>query len=126
MKFIIKTLLTAIAVMIAAYLLPGIRVDSFLTALLVAFTLSILNAIVRPILMFVSIPATVLTLGLFIFAINAVLVILAYKILGYFHVNSFQVDGFWWALLFSLIVSFFSSIFNSTIKKDENPKQLKD
>jgi len=116
MRFIIKVLFTAFAVMVAARLMsPHIYVDGFMTSILVAFTLAILNAIVRPILLFISIPATVLTLGLFIFVINALIVLLAAKI-----IDTFKVDGFWWALLFSLVVSFVSSILNSFIKKDEN------
>ncbi|MEI6122197.1 MAG: phage holin family protein [Bacteroidota bacterium] len=121
MRFIIKVFFTACAVMVAAWLMSShIQVDNFLTGILVAFTLAILNAIVRPIMVFISIPATVLTLGLFIFVINALIVMLAAKI-----VPSFRVESFWWALLFSIIVSFVSSILNGFIKKDENhPRQL--
>ena len=114
MRFIIKVLFTACAVMLAAWLLePHIEVRDFLTSLLVALTLAILNAIVRPILILISIPATILTLGLFIFVINALIVLLASKI-----VPAFYVEGFWWALLFSLIVTFVSSILNGFIRKD--------
>jgi putative membrane protein len=117
MRFIIKVLFTACAVMVAGWLMsPHIFVDSFWTGILVAFTLAILNAIVRPILVFISIPATVLTLGLFIFVINALIVLLASAI---FDSSKFRVEGFWWALLFSLVVSFVSSILNGFIKKDE-------
>lgn len=108
--------------MLAAYLLhPHIVVNNFLTGILVALTLAILNAVVRPILILISIPATILTLGLFIFVINALIVLLTAKI-----VDSFYVQGFWWALLFSLIVSFFSSILNGILYNDKpNQNQLR-
>ena len=117
MRFIIKVFFTACAVMLAGWLMsPHIYVDSFLIGILVAFTLAILNAIVRPILLFISIPATVLTLGLFIFVINALIVLLAAYLIDS---PKFHVEGFWWALLFSLVVSFVSSILNGFIKKDD-------
>ena len=117
MRFIIKVLFTAFAVMLAAYLMnPHIIVVGYTTGLLVAFTLAILNALVRPILLFISIPATILSLGLFIFVINAMIVLLAAYLIDS---TKFRVDGFWWALLFSLVVSFISSILNGFIKKDE-------
>ena len=117
MRFIIKVLFTACAVMLARYFMePHVHVDSFLTAILVALTLAILNAVVRPILLFISIPATFLSLGLFIFVVNAIIVLLAAYIIDS---PKFRVEGFWWALLFSLVVSFFSSILNVFIKKDE-------
>ncbi len=127
MRFIIKVLFTAFAVMLAAYLLsPHIQVDNFFIGVLVALTLALLNAVVRPILVFISIPATVLTLGLFIFVINAILILIAAKLFNTFDVKGFRVENFWWALLFSVIISFVSSVLNGFIKKDENhpPKQL--
>ncbi len=103
--------------MLAAYLMnPHIIVVGYTTGLLVAFTLAILNALVRPILLFISIPATILSLGLFIFVINAMIVLLAAYLIDS---TKFRVDGFWWALLFSLVVSFISSILNGFIKKDK-------
>jgi putative membrane protein len=117
MRFIIKVFFTACAVMVAGWLMsPHIYVESFLTGILVAFILAILNAIVRPILVFISIPATVLTLGLFIFVINALIVLLAAYLIDS---PKFRIEGFWWALLFSLVVSFVSSLLNGFIKKDE-------
>jgi len=68
----------------------------------------------------ISIPATILTLGLFIFVINALMVLLAAKI---FDENKFRVEGFWWALLFSLVVTFVSSILNGFINKDEGEQR---
>jgi putative membrane protein len=124
MRFLIKVFFTACAVMVAGWLMsPHIYVDSFLTGILVALLLALLNAIVRPILLFISIPATVLTLGLFIFVINALIVLLAAFLIDS---PKFFIDGFWWALLFSLVVSFVSSILNGFIKKDNpNHNQLR-
>ena len=117
MRFLVKVFFTACAVMVAGWLMsPHIYVDSFLTGILVALLLAVLNAIVRPILLFISIPATVLTLGLFIFVINALIVLLAAYLIDS---PKFRIEGFWWALLFSLVVSFVSSILNGFIKKDD-------
>jgi len=119
MKFIIKVLITACAVMFTAWLLPHIEVDNFWTCILVAFVLAILNAMVRPVLLFISIPATILTLGLFIFVINALIIIIA----SYF-VDGFKVEGFWWALLCSIIVSFVSSVLNSLVHGNKNSQEV--
>lgn len=119
MRFIIKVLIVALAVWVTAWLLPGITIDDFLTSLLVAFVLALLNVLVRPVLLFLSIPANILTLGLFTFVVNALIVLLAeYIIPG----DRFVVDGFWWALLFSIIVSFISSLLESIVKPKENPQ----
>ena len=100
MGFIIKVLLTAVAAIVAAYLLPGVTIDGIVTALLVGFILSILNSIVKPILVVLTIPITIVTLGLFLLVINAILVFVTD-----FFVNGFAVSGFLTAILFSLIVS---------------------
>ena len=96
------------AVFLVARLLPGIELDDYLSALLVAVVLAFLNTIVKPILTVLTIPITVLSLGLFLLVINAVMIILAEKL-----VSGFHVDGFWWALLFSLILSLFTSVLNA-------------
>ncbi|HQI69344.1 MAG TPA: phage holin family protein [Bacteroidales bacterium] len=119
MKFIIKVLVTALAVMAAAYILePHVRVESFWISIIVALVLALLNAFVRPVLLFISIPVTILTLGLFIFVINAFIIYIA----AYF-IDGFNVEGFWWTLLFSIIISFFSSILNSILKTDSPQKK---
>jgi putative membrane protein len=81
-------------------LLPGVHAQDLVTALTVAVVLALLNTFLRPILLLFTLPVTILTLGLFILVINALLVLLAARI-----VPTFQVDGFWWALLFSVILS---------------------
>jgi putative membrane protein len=111
MKFIIRLFLTALSLLLVAYLVPGIHVDSFLTALVTALLLGILNAVVRPILVFLTLPITVLTLGLFIFVINAALFFFVASLL-----DGFSVDGFWYALLGSLLVSVISGIAHKLTK----------
>ncbi len=100
MSFLLKVFISAFAVLITAYLLPGVLVKDFITALLVAFVLGLLNMLLKPLLVILTIPVTILTLGLFLLAINAFIVQLA----AYF-IKGFEVDGFWWALLFSIIMS---------------------
>jgi putative membrane protein len=108
-----KIFLTAIAVFILAYLLPGIHVSSFPYALLVAIVLGILRAIVKPILVVLTLPVTVLSLGLFLFVINACIVLIADSMLEQFAVTSFG-----YALLFSILLSIVQSILNSIFKDD--------
>jgi len=100
MGFILKLLLTGVAVVLASYVLPGVHVDGFGTALIVAVVLAILNAIVRPILVLLSLPITIFTLGLFLLVINAAIILLADSL-----IKGFEVDGFLWALIFSLVLS---------------------
>ncbi len=106
MNYIIKLLSIALAVFVTAELLPGVTVIDFKWALLVALTLSLLNTFVKPILIFMTIPATIVTLGLFLVVINACIVLIADWVID----GAFQVDGFLYALLFSVIVSFLTSI----------------
>ena len=114
MNTIIKFLLTGVAVLLTAYLLPGVSVDGYLTALIVALVLAIVNLLVKPILIVFTIPITILTLGLFLLVINALMILLT----DYF-VDGFTVDGFWWALAFSLILSIFNSLFTDLTTREE-------
>jgi putative membrane protein len=113
MKFIIRFLLSGLAVLLTAYLLPGVTVENYGYALLVAVVLSLVNAIVKPVLVFLTIPITIVTLGLFLLVINAVLILLV----DYF-IDGFAVTNFWWALAFSLILSLFNSMFSMFTDKD--------
>ena len=106
MSFIVKILLSTLAVLIGSYILPGVHVNSFVTALLLALILSILNAIVKPILIVLTIPLTIVTLGIFLLVINALIILIADAIMG----GAFYVDGFWWALLFSIVLSVTNSL----------------
>ncbi len=99
MNFMIKLLITALAVVISSYLLPGVEVDSFLTAVILGAVLAVLNVTLKPLLIILTIPATIFTLGLFILVVNALIILVADWL-----VSGFRVDGFWWALGFSLIL----------------------
>ncbi|WP_276496131.1 phage holin family protein [Pontibacter litorisediminis] len=105
MGFVIKLLLTGAAAMVASYILPGVYIDGFLTALILALVLAVLNAIVKPILIFLTIPVTILTLGLFLLVINAVIILMADWL-----VAGFDVSGFFSALLFSLVLAIITAI----------------
>ena len=104
-KWLIKILVCAVNVFVLAYILPGIQIKDMLTALLVAVVLSLLDAIVKPLLVLLTLPATVLTLGLFLFVINACIILIDDHFVG-----GFKVENFWYALLFSVLLSFFNSL----------------
>ena len=106
MCFILRILITAVIVVFTAYILPGIHISDFLTAIIVAFILAILNGLLKPLLVILTIPVTIITFGLFLFVIDACIILIA----GSF-VPGFYVDGFLWALLFSLVLSLFSYLF---------------
>jgi putative membrane protein len=97
--------------LLVAYILPGAHIATFGTALLLALVLAILNAVVRPILILLTIPVTILTLGLFLIVIDTLIILLASAILG-----GFQVDGFLWALVFSVLLSLVSGIIDMIVK----------
>jgi putative membrane protein len=115
MKLILRILLSAIAVIILSHLLPNVSVDSFMTAVIVAIVLSLLNLLVKPILVILTLPVTILTLGLFLLIINAIIILLADKL-----IDGFAVGNIWWALIFSLLLSFLQSIFFSLLKEDKS------
>ena len=108
MEIVVRALINALAVWIAAYVLPGVKVDGFLTALVVAIILGVVNAFLKPVLIVLTIPITIVTLGLFIFVINALLILLVARI-----VPGFTVANFWWALGFSLMLSLVNSFLQS-------------
>lgn len=93
-----------------AHILPHVTIDNYFSALMVAIVLAFLNTIVKPILTILTIPITVLTLGLFLLVINALIIIFAEKLVAGFHV-----EGFGWALLFSLILSLCTGILNALL-----------
>lgn len=102
---IVKTIIRSIAILIAAYLVPGVVVDSFFTALVVAIVLSLLNLLVKPILILLTLPLTIISLGLFTIVINTVIILLAD-----YAVSGFAVTGFLSALIFSLVLSLVSMV----------------
>lgn len=113
---VLHLLINALAVLAGAYLLPGVRVDGFWAALLVAVVLGIVNAFVRPIVVLLTLPLTVITLGLFLFVINALMILLVDGL-----VAGFAVGGFWWALLYSFVVSIVATLLNSLRKTTLGP-----
>ncbi|MEJ7588072.1 MAG: phage holin family protein [Ferruginibacter sp.] len=104
MKFFLKILITTVNAFILAHILPGIVINNIFTSILVAVVLAILDATVKPLLIILTFPVTIFTLGLFLFVINAVIILAA----GYF-IRGFAIDGFWYAVLFSILLSFFNS-----------------
>ncbi len=99
MQMIINWFVSAVAIMIASYLLPGVMVSGLIAALVVAIVLGFINVFIKPVLILLTLPINILSLGLFTLVINALLVMLASAI-----VPGFRVDGFWWAMLFALVL----------------------
>lgn len=112
MKFIVKLFFTWIAIIIASWLLPGVAVNNNITALIVAAVWALLDTFIKPLLIILTLPITVLTLGIFLIFINAIIVLID----DYF-VHGFTVDGIWYALLFSFVVSIIVSLFNRLDKQ---------
>jgi putative membrane protein len=119
MNYILKILITAVNAFLLAYLLPGIEIHNFGTALLVAFVLSLLNGFIKPILILLTLPVTVFTLGLFLLIINAVIILIDAHFVGGFEIND---PEFLNALLFSILLSLTNSFAHSFTKKKEEKK----
>lgn len=116
-NFLVKTLIIAAAIVLAAKILPGVAVARFTTAILVALVLSALNFLVRPVLIILTLPVTILTLGLFLFIINALIILLAGKL-----VAGFRVESVWSAVLFSILLSFFTYLLEIIFEPDYKKK----
>ena len=114
MGFLIKLIISALAVFAASYLLPGVDVESFTTAIIVALVLAVLNLLLKPLLIILTIPSTILTLGLFLLVINAIIVLVCAQL-----VDGFKVDGFIYALLFSLVISLITSLMEGVAAKKD-------
>ncbi|MBI3882808.1 MAG: phage holin family protein [Sphingobacteriales bacterium] len=116
MKFLLKILICAVNVFVLAYILPGIAIinNNIFTAVIVAFVLALLDATIKPLLIVFTLPVTIFTLGIFLFVINACIILID----AHF-VHGFEVETFWHALLFSLLLSFF----NSFVYKRAFPKK---
>lgn len=112
MRFLLRLFFTWLGVLIASYLLDGIHVSDNITALVAAAVLALLDSFVKPILILLTIPFTLVTLGLFLLVINAVIVILGAEI-----VDGFEVQSFGWALAFSLVVSLIVTLLEALDKK---------
>ena len=112
MKLILKWLLSAAALLLVAYVYPGVQVQSLTAALVAAFIIGLLNTVVRPVLVLLTLPVTVVTLGLFLFVINALMFWAAASIL-----DGFQVTGFTAALIGSLIYSVIGVVIESALER---------
>jgi putative membrane protein len=100
MHILLRWLIMTVSILISAYLIPGVRVSGFFAALWVALFLGIINTLVKPFLIIITLPINILTLGLFTFVINAVLILLASAV-----IRGFDVNGFWIAVLYSVVLS---------------------
>ncbi|TXE06330.1 phage holin family protein [Seonamhaeicola algicola] len=114
MKLIIKLLLNALAVFVLAHVFTGVEVNNYVTALIVAVVLSVLNLFVKPILVILTLPITIVTLGLFLLVINAFIILLADNL-----IDGFSVSSIWTAILFSILLSILQSILHSLLKEDK-------
>lgn len=114
MNFAIRLLISTLAVLVTAYLLPGVDVEDFFTGLIVAIVLGCLNIFLKPLLILFALPAVIFSFGLFLIVINTFLILLADRL-----IDGFEVHGFWWALLFSVVLWFVTSIFNAIQSRDE-------
>ena len=114
MKFLVKLLVSSLAIILASYLLDGVDIDDFVTAVILAALLALLNVTLKPILIILTLPVTIFTLGLFLLVINAVTILLAGSI-----IPGVEVAGFWSAVWFSILVSLITWILEGLMKDKE-------
>jgi len=108
MNFIIRLLITAAVAYLLSKFLSGVHISDFGTAIVFALVLAFLNAIVKPLLVILTLPITVITMGIFLFIINALIILLADKL-----IQGIKIDGLLWALIFSLLLSVLSSLLSA-------------
>ncbi|QDH80665.1 phage holin family protein [Echinicola soli] len=113
-NILIQLVVAGLAVIVTGYLLPGVYVEDFWIGVLIAVVISLLNYTIKPILIILTIPITIVTLGLFLLVINGLIILFAAEI-----IPGFVVDGFWWALLFSFILSIINAIFGVSLFDSE-------
>ena len=114
MKLLLSWVLNAIALIAVAYLLPGVMLDGFWAALWAALILGLVNTIVKPVLLVLTLPLTILTLGLFYFVLNGLMFYWVGSVL-----DGFRVDGFWWAVIASLLYSLFATLLSSLLFQEK-------
>jgi putative membrane protein len=114
-NWLLKIIVCSVNVFLLAYILPGVEVKDIWSAVIVAVVLSALDFFIKPLLILFTLPATIFTLGIFLFIINACVILLD----DYF-VHGFSVQNFWYALLFSVLLSFFNGLVNGKIKAKVN------
>jgi putative membrane protein len=116
MNLLLKILINTVSIMVVGYILPGVQIENFFTGLVVAVILALLNLLVKPILVILTLPVTIVTLGLFLLFINGGIVLLA----DHF-IDGFNVDGIWYAILFSILVSLVNAILGAgSLGRDKN------
>ena len=115
MRLLLVWLINAVALIAVSYVLPFVHVDSFVTALIAALVLGLINTLIRPLLVLLTLPVTILTLGLFIFVING----LMFWAVGYF-VSGFRVDGFWAAVIGALVYSVISWLLSAILLRSRD------
>lgn len=113
MKLLVRIIITSVLVLLIAHFMKGVHVAGFVTALLVAVVLGLLNIFIKPIFVLLTLPFTIVTLGLFLLVINAIIILLCTNIVG-----GFSVDTFWTALLFSIVLSLSQSVLFAIVGKD--------
>jgi putative membrane protein len=118
MNFLLRILITAVVAFGLSSVMRGIHIDTFWTAIVLSIVLAILNVLVKPLLIIFTLPLTILTFGLFLFVINACIILLAGKF-----VNGFRVDSFWWALLFSLLLSILTSLLSKKDREEDEARR---
>jgi putative membrane protein len=108
MQFFFKLVTTTLAILITSYLLPGVEVENVVKAIILSAVLAVLNVLLKPLLLILTLPVTIVTFGLFLVVINAFVVLLAAEI-----VPGVVINSFWWAVLFSIILSIVVSVLES-------------
>jgi putative membrane protein len=117
MRLLLAWLINAFALVAVAYLMPGISVASFTTALVAALVLGLINAVVRPVLVLLTLPVTIITLGLFIFVLNGLL----FWFVGSF-IQGFVVDGFWSGVFGAIVFSVISWLLSALLLRSGEPR----
>ncbi|HEX9980014.1 MAG TPA: phage holin family protein [Flavobacterium sp.] len=114
MKLLFRILVTSALVLLLSYFMRGVVVDSFLTSIIVAVVLGLLNIFIKPVIVLFTLPVTIVTFGVFLLVINALMILLCTEIVG-----GFSVDSFWTALLFSLLLSLSQSLVYGLMREDK-------
>ena len=112
MNLLIRLFITAAVAYGLSIILKGVHIPNFVDALILAIVLAVLNTFIKPILVILTLPITIITMGLFLFVINALIILLADRLM-----DGIRIDGFWWAAIFSLILSVASSVVYSMVEK---------
>jgi putative membrane protein len=114
-SLLLRLLLNAVVILALGQILSGVRIDSYLTALIVAAILAFLNSFVKPILVILTLPITIVTLGIFLLFVNAFIILITVKL-----VDGFYVENIWWAILFSVLLAILQSFLHKTLLKEGN------